>query len=80
MATTIEKYTEAFCQAFDIDAETARTLKFQGIDAWDSVGHMGLVAQLEEAFDIMLEPDDIVDLNSFEKGKEILAKYNVVFA
>lgn len=80
MATTIEKYTESFCQAFDIDAETARTLKFQGIDAWDSVGHMGLVAQLEEAFDIMLEPDDIVDLNSFEKGKEILAKYNVVFA
>lgn len=80
MTTTIEKYTEAFCQAFDIDSETARVLKFQDIDAWDSVGHMGLVAQLEEAFDIMLEPDDIVDLNSFEKGKEILAKYNVVFA
>lgn len=76
----IEKYENAFCQAFGIDVETARTLKFQDIDAWDSVGHMGLVAQIEEAFDIMLEPDDIVDLNSFEKGKEILAKYNVEFA
>ncbi len=76
----IEKYENAFCQAFEIDVETARTLKFQDIDAWDSVGHMGLVAQIEEAFDIMLEPDDIVDLNSFEKGKEILAKYNVEFA
>ena len=41
---------------------------------------MGLIAQLEDAFDIMLEPDDIVDLNSYEKGKEILAKYNVEFA
>ena len=75
-----EKYTQAFMDAFGIDAETAKTLRFQQIPAWDSVGHMGLVAQIEEAFDIMLEPDDIVDLNSYEKGKEILAKYNVEFA
>jgi len=74
-----EKYTEAFMQAFEIDAETARALEFQAIPAWDSVGHMGLVAALEEAFDIMLEPDDIVDLSSFAKGKELLAKYGIVF-
>ncbi len=78
--TNEEKYTNAFCKAFDIDADIAKSLKFQSIDAWDSVGHMGLIAQLEDAFDIMLEPDDIVDLNSYEKGKEILAKYNVEFA
>ena len=74
-----EKYTQAFMQAFEIDAETAKTLEFQAIPAWDSVGHMGLVAALEEAFDIMLEPDDIVDLSSFAKGKELLAKYGIVF-
>ena len=74
-----EKYTEAFMQAFDIDAETAKTLEFQAIPAWDSVGHMGLVSALEDAFDIMLEPDDIVDLNSYNKGKELLAKYDVKF-
>ncbi|WP_298069596.1 acyl carrier protein [uncultured Mailhella sp.] len=74
-----EKYTQAFMQAFDIDAETARDLTFQAIPAWDSVGHMGLVAALEEAFDIMLEPDDIVDLSSFAKGRELLAKYGVAF-
>ena len=77
--SNIEKYTQAFCQAFDIDEATAINLKFQDIPAWDSVGHMGLVTQLESAFDIMLEPDDIVDLSSFEKGKEILAKYNIIF-
>ena len=77
--SNMEKYTKAFCQAFDIDEETAKKLKFQDIPAWDSVGHMGLVAQLEETFDIMLEPDDIVDLSSFEKGQEILAKYDVTF-
>lgn len=77
--TNEEKYTNAFMQAFDIDAESARTLEFQAIPAWDSVGHMGLVAALEEAFDIMLEPDDIVDMSSFAKGKELLAKYDISF-
>lgn len=77
--TNEEKYINAFVQAFEIDADKAKTLEFQAIPAWDSVGHMGLIAQLEEAFDIMMEPDDIVDLSSFEKGKEILKKYNVEF-
>lgn len=41
---------------------------------------MGLIAALEEAFDIMMETDDIIDFSSFEKGKEILSqKYNVEF-
>ena len=36
--------------------------------------------QLEEQFGIMMEPDDIVDLSSFEKGKEILAEnYDITF-
>ena len=77
--TNEEKYTEAFMQAFEIDAETVRGLEFQAIPAWDSVGHMGLVAALEETFDIMLEPDDIVDLSSFAKGKELLGKYGITF-
>ena len=75
-----EKYTQAFVEAFGVTADQAATLKYQDIAAWDSVGHMGLVARLEEAFCIMMEPDDIVDLNSYEKGKEMLAsKYNVDF-
>lgn len=77
----LEKYIQAFVDAFSVDAEQAKTLKFQDIPAWDSVGHMGLIAQLEEQFGIMMEPDDIVDLNSFDKGKEMLAaKYGVDFS
>jgi hypothetical protein len=41
---------------------------------------MTLVANLEDAFDIMMETDDIIDLSSYEKGKEILTKnYNIEF-
>lgn len=75
-----EKYLNAFVSAFEVDAEQAKTLKYQQIPAWDSVGHMGLMAQIEEVFGIMMEPDDIIDFSSFEKGKEILmTKYGVQF-
>ena len=80
MATNLEKYESAFVNAFNVDAETAKNLKYQDIPAWDSVGHMGLISELEDAFDIMMETDDIVTLSDFEKGKEILTeKYDVKF-
>lgn len=75
----LQKYTKVFADAFDLKEETVSDLKYQSIEAWDSVGHMGLIAALEDNFAIMLEPDDIVDLSSFEKGKEILSKYKIQF-
>ena len=77
--TNLEKYTNVFVETLQITAEQCEGLQYQGVELWDSVGHMTLVAAIEDAFDIMLETDDIVDLSSFEKGKEILAKYNVEF-
>ena len=44
--TNLEKYTNAFTSTFDIKAEETNGLKYQGIEAWDSVGHMGLVAEI----------------------------------
>lgn len=73
----IEKYIIAFTSTFDISAEDTTGLKYQAIDAWDSVGHMGLIAAIEDAFSIMMDPDDIIDLSSFEKGQEILKKYGI---
>ena len=75
--SNLETYTNAFTETFGISADEAKGLKYQAIEAWDSVGHMGLVAAIEDAFGIMLEADDIIDLSSFEKGQEILKKYNI---
>ena len=78
--TNLEKYNKAFCDAFEISEDKLEGLKYQDIEAWDSVGHMALVANLEDAFDIMMETDDIIDLSSYEKGQEILANnYDVEF-
>lgn len=75
----LEKYDNAFMESFEITKDQLNGLEYQAIQAWDSVGHMGLVAALEDAFDIMMDTDDIIDLSSYEKGKEILGKYDVEF-
>lgn len=78
--TNYEKYLAAFTESFEVSADEAEKLEYQAIPAWDSVGHMGLIAAIEDAFGIMMDTDDIIDLSSFEKGKEILAKnYNIEF-
>ena len=74
----IKKYTEAFVQAFDVDESVVTSLEYESIQEWDSVGHMVLIAELEGAFDIMMEMEDIIDFSGFEKGKELLKNYGVV--
>ena len=73
-----EKYINAFVEGLELSAEeVTESLEYQGIPNWDSVGHMALIACLEDAFDIMMDTDDIIDLSSFKKGIEILKKYDI---
>lgn len=75
--TNLEKYIAAFQENLGVSEDELENLEYQGIAAWDSVGHMSLMAALEDAFDIMLDTDDIIDFSSFQKGKEILEKYEI---
>jgi len=76
--TNKEKYIKAFVTALELKEEQVREgLSYQGVETWDSVGHMGLVAELEETFDIMMDTDDIIDFSSYEKGIEILSRYGI---
>jgi acyl carrier protein len=73
----IEKYDKVFIESFQVRNDVLASLVYQGVDLWDSVGHMKMIAQLEEAFDIMFETDDILDFSSYNKGLVILEKYGV---
>lgn len=75
--TNLEKYIAAFRENLGVSEDELENLEYQGIAAWDSVGHMTLMAALEDTFDIMLDTDDIIDFSSFQKGKEILKKYEI---
>ena len=76
--TNREKYDAIFCDVFELSlAELGEALEYQSIPAWDSVGHMGMIAGLEDAFEIEMDTDDIIDFSSFDKGKDIMAKYKI---
>ena len=77
--SNLEKYKKVFTECFSvIDEALNDQFTYQCIPAWDSVGHMGLVAALEDEFGIMMETEDIIEFSSFTVGIEILRKYGVV--
>ena len=75
----LETYKRIFIETLEIQEEQLQGLEYQGIESWDSIGHMSLMASIEDTFQIMLDMDDIIDFSSCEKGKEILRKYDVEF-
>jgi acyl carrier protein len=54
-------------------------LAYRSIPEWDSVGHMALVAAIENEFDIMLDTNDILDMSSLKAARDILVRHNIVF-
>ncbi|MHB8062987.1 MAG: acyl carrier protein [Ruminiclostridium sp.] len=76
--TNLEKYNSAFIENFSLKESMLIGLKYQDISEWDSIGHMGLIAVIEDSFNIMMETDDIIDFSDYEKGKTILQKYGII--
>lgn len=67
-----------FREALTLPASTdVDGLAYRSIPEWDSVAHMLLVGEIENAFDVMLETSEVVDMSSFDKAKEILRGHGV---
>ena len=72
-------YNKAFMDIFQINEDLLTAhLTYQSITPWDSVGHMELIARLESDFSIMIEMDDVIDFSSYDKGIELLKKYDIL--
>lgn len=70
------KLKNIFAESLGIDESIVTdSLRYGEIPQWDSVAHMALVAAIEEGFDIMIETEDVIDMSSFEKAKQIATKY-----
>ncbi len=75
-----EKYDDIFTSIFSVDCSSLNdTFNFKDIEAWDSLTHLTLITELEDAFDVMFETDDILHFGGYENGKKILTKYGVRF-
>jgi acyl carrier protein len=69
-----------FQQTLGIPGETITDdLAYNSIKEWDSIGHMALVASIETAFGLMLDTNDILDMSSVRKAREILSRHGVSF-
>lgn len=75
-----DKLKNIFVESLGIEESlVVDDLRYGTIQQWDSVAHMGLIADIEDAFEVMLDTDDIIDMSSYGKIKEILGKYDVTF-
>ena len=74
----MNQYKQVFCDVFSITLDKfSESIAYQSIDEWDSIGHMSLISALESEFEIVIEMDDVIDFESFNKGIEILKKYKI---
>ena len=67
----LDVFRDVFSVPTNVDTEK---LIYNDYPGWDSVGHMTLVAALEEQFDCMLEMEDILDMSSYAKVCEIMSR------
>lgn len=75
--SNIEKYNQMMKTTLKLtDAELAALME-QEKGCWDSFSQMGLVSQLEAAFSIECDLDDISDFVSYAAGLAILRRHEV---
>lgn len=76
----LQKLNTVFITSFEIDESQLDDVAYNTVALWDSVGQMILITNLEEQFDIMIDMEDIMDINSYKAAKSILTeKYNIDF-
>ena len=76
--TNLEKLNGIFCEVFSVDAGALGAgFDNKSVEGWDSVRQLSLTAAVEDSFDIMLDPADILEFTSYDNAKTILAKYDI---
>lgn len=77
--TNIEKLKNAFTEGLELPVEEVENATMENVAKWDSIGQMSLVAIIEDAFGIELEPEEVMRLTSFVAGIDILKDHGIEF-
>lgn len=76
--TNIEKLNNIFCEVFSVEtSDLGAEFNNKSVDGWDSVRQLSLTTAVEDTFDIMLDPEDILEFTSYDNAKAILGKYEI---
>lgn len=75
-----QKLREIFAESLGIEiTQVTDELTYNSIPEWDSIAHMALISEIDDAFDTMLDTDDVLDMSTFAKAKLILTNYDIKF-
>ncbi|MCB2294120.1 acyl carrier protein [Clostridium algoriphilum] len=77
--SNLEKLNKVLCDIFDIKKveDINDDLGPDEIEGWDSLGHVELITNLEEVFEISLDVVDISRMYTVGDIKKIVGKYGV---
>ncbi|MCT4783975.1 MULTISPECIES: acyl carrier protein [Exiguobacterium] len=76
----IELYKTAFINGLDVVADaTFEEMQLGVTKEWDSIGHMTLIAELEDAFDVYIDSEWITEFNTYQSGIDLLKRLGVDF-
>lgn len=80
MMRNIEKYRNAFINALDLEEDDVNEDLALGVTrGWDSIGHMTLISEIEDVFDVSIDFEWITEFNSYLSGMELLNRLGVDF-
>jgi acyl carrier protein len=75
MSAVAPKLREVFVEALGLDSDVdVENLKYRDLEAWDSVGHMALVAAIEDEFDVEFDTDQVIDMSSFKVAVDMVTE------
>lgn len=77
--TNVEKYKNCYVEGLELDIETVENASMESVERWDSIGQMSLIALIEDAFSIEMEPDEIMTFTTYVAGIEILKSHGIEF-
>lgn len=70
---TQDRLRDVFVNVLELASDADVTsLKYRDVEEWDSVGHMALVAAIEDEFEVQFDTDQVIDMSSFQVALEML--------
>jgi acyl carrier protein len=63
-----------FAELFRVPRAELRDDSRRGeLEGWDSLGHLDLVSELERRFSVELDPDRVLEIETFADARRVLA-------
>lgn len=73
-----ERLRNVFVEALALpDGLDVENLKYRDIEEWDSLGHMSLVAAIEDEFGVQFDTEQVIDMSSFKVAVDMLRAMGV---